>query len=180
MSPVHLVYTFCKLRGLRQATLWALGKGGCMGPACGASSPLHWRLAENLKKKKYQAFFSSVNEKWHPITPAVLHTSWLEKEPIAVSWRGLVWLRCSCQAVRSKKSSMLFLSLQAVLLTDAARMLSRNADIFSCYHFSCKLFPESLFLIAQQHIRGEGKRGELSRHISHCCVCTGRYMHNEG
>lgn len=75
---------------------------------------------------------------------------------------------------------MLFLSLQAVLLSDAARMLFRNADIFSCYHFSCKLFPESLLLVARHRIGGEGKREELSRHISSCRVCTGRYMHNEG
>lgn len=54
---------------------------------------------------------------------------------------------------------MLFLSLQAVLLTDAARLLSRNADIFSCYHFSCKLLPKSLLLIAQQCI-GEKEREE--------------------
>lgn len=38
------------------------------------------KAGRKLKKKVCQAFFYSIDEKWHPVTPAILHTSWLEKE----------------------------------------------------------------------------------------------------
>lgn len=53
--PDHLVYTFSRLRGLRQATLWALGKGGCEGLACGASETRFSsapKAGRKLQKKK--------------------------------------------------------------------------------------------------------------------------------
>lgn len=56
-----------------------------MGPACGASGTRFLKK----KKKKSQAFSYSINEKWHPITPTVLHTSQLEKELIPVRPKSL-------------------------------------------------------------------------------------------
>lgn len=111
--PAHLVYTFSRLRGLRQATLWALGKGGCVGPACGFSSMRFssaLKAGRKLKKKKHQAFFYSINENGTLLLLlSCIPPGWKKKK----SWflqgqRVWVRLRCSCRAVRSRKSSLLF------------------------------------------------------------------------